>query len=83
MSKREKRREAVMKSASVKNITFEELCLFVEDLGFIAHKGSGTSHRVYAKTGVVEIINLQEDNGGKAKPYQVRQVRKIVLAYHL
>ena len=29
-----------------------------------------------------ELLNLQQD-GGKAKPYQVRQVRNVVLKYNL
>jgi hypothetical protein len=31
----------------------------------------------------VEIINLQPRDGGMAKPYQVRQVRDIILKYRL
>jgi hypothetical protein len=31
---------------------------------------------------VEEILNLKEKNG-KAKPYQVKQVRFIILKYHL
>ena len=38
------------------------------------------SHRIFYKDGIDEIINLQP-NGNKAKPYQVRQVRKLILKY--
>jgi len=34
------------------------------------------------KQGVVERINLQQD-GSKAKAYQVRQVRSVILRYNL
>lgn len=40
------------------------------------------SHHVYAHPGVPELINLQEV-GGQAKPYQVRQLLKLVERYDL
>ena len=36
----------------------------------------------FRKPGVAEMINLQRE-GSKAKPYQVRQVRFIMLKYQL
>jgi hypothetical protein len=33
-------------------------------------------------TGVEEILNLQP-NGAKAKPYQVKQVRDVILKYRM
>ena len=40
------------------------------------------SHHIFRKENIIEKINLQKD-GNKAKPYQVRQVRSIILRYHL
>ncbi len=40
------------------------------------------SHHVFRKMEVAEKINLQSD-GNKAKPYQVRQVRNVVIRYQL
>ena len=40
------------------------------------------SHHVFRKYGVEDKINLQRD-GGKAKSYQVRQVRAVILRYKL
>jgi len=37
---------------------------------------------VFRMAGVEEKINLQRD-GGKAKPYQVKQVRNVILKYKL
>ena len=37
---------------------------------------------MYRKQGVAEKINLQRD-GGNAKPYQVKQVRRVILKYRL
>ena len=40
------------------------------------------SHHVFRKRGVEEKINLQRDDN-KAKPYQVKQVRQILVRYKL
>ncbi len=39
-------------------------------------------HHIFTMEGVDEILNLQPKRG-KAKVYQVKQVRKVVLQYHL
>ena len=41
-----------------------------------------SSHHTFRKQGIEEKINIQRD-GNKAKAYQVRQVRNIILKYHL
>jgi hypothetical protein len=40
-------------------------------------------HHIFSKEDVEEIINLQPSAGNKAKPYQVKQVRGIILNYGL
>jgi len=40
------------------------------------------SHHIFRKAGIEEKINLQKD-GNKAKPYQVKQVRNILVTYKL
>jgi hypothetical protein len=40
------------------------------------------SHHIFYREGVVEIINIQPD-GSKAKAYQIKQIREIVLKYKL
>ena len=40
------------------------------------------SHHIFRKQGIIEKINLQQD-GNKAKPYQVKQVRNIIIKYQL
>lgn len=40
------------------------------------------SHHVFSKEDVSELVNLQRA-GAKAKPYQVRQVRQIIVKYKL
>jgi len=39
-------------------------------------------HHIFAREGVAEILNLQP-RSGKAKAYQVKQVRGVLTAYHL
>jgi hypothetical protein len=39
-------------------------------------------HHIFTMAGIDEIINLQP-KGSKAKPYQVKQVRGLVLRYDL
>jgi len=59
---------------------FDELCSLLERLGFTRRtKGS---HHIFRKSGVEEMINLQRD-GATAKPYQVRQVRAVILSNRL
>lgn len=69
-------------NGDVNNIRFCDACDFVEELGFTFERQNGTSHRIYKMAGIDEIINLQEKDG-KAKPYQVREIRKIIKKYKL
>ena len=43
---------------------------------------SGGSHHIFTRERVEEIVNLQP-KGGKAKPYQVKQVRQLITRYKL
>jgi hypothetical protein len=80
MSKYEKLREQILLGSSDANIDFDELCKFLLRLGFeMRVRGS---HHIFRKQGVEERINLQRD-GSKAKAYQVRQVRSVILQYKL
>src|SRR5947207_15088710 len=40
-------------------------------------------HYIYSRAGIEEILNLQPLKGGGAKPYQVKQVRLVMLKYRL
>ena len=63
-----------------RNIDFDDLCKLLGELSFECRiKGS---HHIYYKNGVDEIINIQPD-GSKAKAYQVKQVRNLILKYKL
>lgn len=80
MGKHEKLLDKILYGRSDTNIGFDELCNLLERLGFEQRQRG--SHRIFRKAGVEEKINLQEDSG-HAKPYQVGQVRAILLRYRL
>jgi hypothetical protein len=56
-------------------------CFVLERAGFTRRSGKD-SHTIFFKDGVDEILNLQS-KGGKAKPYQVKPVRDIILKYRI
>jgi hypothetical protein len=63
-----------------KDIDFDDLCKVL--LHFELKERISGSHHIFYKDGLEEIINIQPD-GAKAKPYQVKQVRHIILKYKL
>lgn len=70
----------VLSGGSDSNIGFSDLCRLLEDLRFDRRvKGD---HHMYHRDGVEEILNLQQ-RGNKAKAYQVKQVRDVIVKYHL
>ncbi|MHC1630671.1 MAG: DDE-type integrase/transposase/recombinase, partial [Methanoculleaceae archaeon] len=55
---------------------FKDLCRAAETFGF-RRKGGKGSHTVYVRDGIPDILNFQNVKG-KAKPYQVRQLLKMI-----
>ena len=80
MGKQEKLLIQILKGQSDANINFQDLVRLMQRFGF--DKRVSGSHHIFRKEGVLEKINLQKE-GNKAKPYQVRQVRNIILKYKL
>lgn len=76
----EKILEKLLRGESDTNMRFDEICQILQAKGF-RMRISG-SHHIFTKSGVMERINLQRE-GSKAKPYEVRQVRKILAQYKL
>ena len=58
------------------SLRFEDLCHLLESLG--VEKRVKGSHHLFRKSGVAAKINLQRA-GTQAKPYQVKQVRAVIL----
>ncbi len=80
MGKHEKLYEHILMRRSDANVPFDGLCALLMRLGF-AERIKG-DHHIFTMSGVEEILNLQPRNG-KAKPYQVKQVRDLILKYNL
>ena len=82
MTRHEKILQKVLRGASDGNVGFDELCERLQRLGFNERQRGG-SHRIFNRDGVVEILNVQPLAGGRAKAYQVKQVRQLILKYDL
>ena len=64
-----------------KNVRFTEATAIAEAFGFRLDRISG-SHHIYLHPDIPELINLQNVKG-KAKPYQIKQLLKIVEKYNI
>ena len=64
-----------------KNVRYSDFVALIEAFGFKLHRRKG-SHDVYKHPKVVEILNIQNQNG-KAKPYQIDQFLDYVEDYGL
>jgi len=73
--------DSILTGRSDTNVRFTDLQRILRRLGF-SERSKG-SHFIYAREGIAEIINIQEGPGGKAKPYQVKQVRGIIVVHQL
>jgi predicted RNA binding protein YcfA (HicA-like mRNA interferase family) len=67
--------------SSPASLRFNEACDLARAFGFRLSRVSG-SHHIFVCHGVRELVNLQ-DVGGKAKPYQVKQLLELAERYNL
>ncbi|MBN1904028.1 MAG: type II toxin-antitoxin system HicA family toxin [Deltaproteobacteria bacterium] len=80
MGKYEKLYEHILMRRSDANVPFDSLCFLLKKLGFDERiKGD---HHIFTRDDVEEILNMQP-MGDKGKPYQVKQVRDIILKYQI
>ena len=70
----------IIRGTSDANIPFSKICQLLKKFGF--DKRIRGDHHIFTKDGIVEILNLQPKDT-KIKPYQVKQVRNIILKYKL
>jgi hypothetical protein len=70
----------ILRGRSDANVTFEDLRHLLGRLGF--EERVRGSHHLFTREGVDEMINLQRE-GKSAKPYQVRQVRSVIVRHGL
>jgi hypothetical protein len=76
MSKVDKTLNRILRGTSDANIGFDDLCTLLRHLGFEERVRGG--HHIFSRDGVAEILNLQP-RGSQAKPYQVKQVRNVIV----
>ena len=80
MGRLEKVYEHILLGRSDANVPFDGLCSLLKRLGF--DERIRGDHHIFTRENVVEILNLQPRQG-KGKPYQVKQVRNLILKYNL
>ncbi|MBC8205633.1 MAG: type II toxin-antitoxin system HicA family toxin [Kiritimatiellales bacterium] len=80
MGKYDKLYQHILMKQGDSNVSFGTLCKLLTKLGFDSRvKGD---HHIFWMESVEEILNLQP-LGTKAKAYQVKQVRNVILKYSL
>lgn len=80
MNRHEKLIRVILEGESDANIRFADVRALMLYLGFDERVRG--SHHIYRKSGIVTRLNFQVDNAN-AKPYQIRQLRQVVLEYGL
>ena len=80
MGQYEKLMQRILSGRQDKSILFSETVSLMQKLGFSMRVKS--SHHIFFREGITEIINLQPD-GSKAKAYQVKQIRDLMVKYQL
>ncbi len=80
MGKYSKLIHKILAGGSDANHDFSALCQLLVRLGFEERVKGG--HHIFTRDGVEEILNFQP-KGSKAKAYQVKQIRGILVKYRL
>lgn len=76
MARTHKLLEQILRGDADANIPFSGVVQLLKRLGFQERvKGS---HHIFFREGIAEILNLQP-RGNKCKPYQVKQVRSVII----
>ena len=80
MTRFEKLMLKIISGTSDNNVDFEQLKKILINLGFTERiKGN---HHIFFRDDIEDIINIQSKKG-LAKPYQVKQIRNIIVKYKL
>lgn len=81
MNKAAKLKVKLLAGRGYHNFSFAELGTLLVGLGFTLDRQEG-SHQVWQHQAVKKSVNVQSVHG-KAKPYQLRQIRDIVREHNL
>ena len=80
MGKHKKLVQKILSGQQDTSVDFSEAVTLLQALGFsLRVRGS---HHIFDREGVDELINIQP-KGSKAKAYQVKQIRDLILKYRL
>lgn len=83
MNKAAKLRAKLLSGKGYHNFSFADLGALLAGFGFILDRQDGTSHQVWKHPAIpTALMNVQAVHG-KAKPYQLRQLRDIVREHNL
>ena len=80
MSRYEKLLNKILRGTSDANISFSMLCQLLRNFGF--EERIRGDHHIFTMDKVEEILNLQP-KGSNSKPYQIKQVRNLIIRYKL
>jgi predicted RNA binding protein YcfA (HicA-like mRNA interferase family) len=80
MPRRNRVLDQILRGTADANIPFAGLCQLLRELGF--EERVRGSHHIFTRDDVEEILNVQAKQA-KAKPYQVKQIRGVILKYRL
>ena len=80
MSKADKTFEKILSATADANVRFDDVLSLMPRLGFrLRIRGS---HHIFTRPGVEVLIDLQPVHG-KCKPYQVRQIRDVLIKFNI
>jgi hypothetical protein len=77
----EKTKAALLEAARDYGHRFADIVHFLERNGWKSRQKG--SHHIFTRSGVPILLNLQPEKDGKAKGYQVRQVRRALIQFNL
>jgi len=80
VGKQAKLLQCILGGRSDAGIRFSELVQLLLHLGF--NERTRGDHHIFTRSGIEEILNLQP-KGSMAKPYQVKQVRNMIIRHQL
>ena len=80
MSRKKKLLEKLLGGNADRNFPFEDLVAVLSHQGWALRDGGGSSHRIFLHPSypALPLVNIQPDKDGKAKSYQVCQVRNLI-----
>ena len=80
MNRHQRLLNRILDGSHLANIRFDDVRSLLARLGF--EERIRGSHYVYVKVGIVDQVNLQP-RGSDAKPYQLRQLRDVLVKHNL